>query len=125
MAGAVLLPLCFLAGIQFGIIGLAWAWLIGFPLYTAATVAVALPVIGAPLAGLARAIAPALLAASAMAVAVLGLDLLLPPMGAGARLAILVPFGAATYCGLLFAFARPLVEDVLALVLRRRPLAGA
>lgn len=120
MAGAVLLPLCFLAGIQFGIIGLAWAWLIGFPLYTATTIAVALPVIGAPLAGLARAIAPALLAASAMAAAVLGLDLLLPPMGAGARLAILVPFGAATYCGLLFAFARPLVEDVKSLVLRRR-----
>jgi O-antigen/teichoic acid export membrane protein len=123
MAGAVILPLCFLVGVQYGIIGLAWAWLIGFPLYTAVTVFTALPVIGASAAGLGRAVAPALLAASAMAAAVLGLDLLLPPMGAGARLSMLVPFGAAAYCGLLFAFARPLVEDVLTLVLRRRPLA--
>ena len=125
MAGAVILPLCFLAGIQFGIMGLAWAWLIGFPLFATVTIAMALPVIGASLAGLGRSIAPALLAASAMAASVAGLDLLLPPLAAGARLALLVPFGAAVYCGLLLAFARPLVEDVKALLLRRRVVAQA
>jgi O-antigen/teichoic acid export membrane protein len=119
MTGAVIMPLCFLAGIQFGIIGLAWAWLIGFPLFTAMAAALSLPVIGATAGGLARAVAPGLLAASAMAAAVAGLDSLLPGMAPPARLAGLVLFGAATYCGLLFVFARPLVEEVLALALRR------
>jgi len=120
MTGALVLPVCFLAGAQYGIIGLAWAWLAGFPIFTAATIRLALPVIGASLGGLARAVAPGLLASSAMAAAVLGLDALLPPMAAQPRLAALVLFGAGTYCGLLFAFARPLVDDVLKLVLRRR-----
>ena len=118
--GAVVMPLAFLIGIRFGTIGLAWAWLAAFPLYTLMTAAVSLPAIGARWGGLARAIAPGLGAAAAMGAAVAGLDSLLPPMAPGARLLILVPFGAATYCGLLFAFARPLVEEVLALVLRRR-----
>jgi hypothetical protein len=60
-----------------------------------------------------------------MAASVAGLDLLLPPLAAGARLALLVPFGAAVYCCLLLAFARPLVEDVKALLLRRRVVAQA
>ena len=55
-----------------------------------------------------------------MAAAVLGLDGLLPEMAPQPRLAMLVTFGAATYCGLLFAFARPLVADVMALLVRRR-----
>jgi len=121
MAGAVIMPLCFLAGIQFGITGLAWAWLLGFPLFTAVAAAISLPVIGASAAGLARAVAPGLIASAAMAGAVVGMDSLLPAMAAHARLGILVPFGAAVYFGLLAAFARPLVADVLALVLRRRP----
>ncbi len=120
MTGAVIMPLCFLAGIQFGIMGLAWAWLLGFPLYFAVAAAISLPVIGARPAALARAVTPGLLAASTMAAAVAGLDFLLPPMGPAARLAALVLFGATAYCGLLIAFARPLVEDVLTLVLRRR-----
>jgi O-antigen/teichoic acid export membrane protein len=119
MTGALILPLCFLTGIHFGIVGLAWAWLIGFPILAAATVAMALPAIGASLAGLGRAIAPGLAASSVMAAAVLGLDHALPAMAPPARLAALVAFGGATYFGLLFAFARPLVDDVRALVLRR------
>ncbi|MGZ8998296.1 MAG: oligosaccharide flippase family protein, partial [Allosphingosinicella sp.] len=121
ITGAVIMPLCFLVGIQFGITGLAWAWLLGFPLFTAAAAAISLPVIGASAIGLGRAIGPGLIASAAMAAAVFGLDSLLPAMAAPARLLILVPFGAALYLGLLAAFARPLVADVLAFVLRRRP----
>jgi O-antigen/teichoic acid export membrane protein len=124
--GAVVMPISFLAGIQFGTIGLAWAWLVGFPLYAMIAAAISLPAIGASWGGLIRAVAPGLAASAAMGAAVAGLDSLLPPTTPGARLLILVPFGAATYCGLLFAFARPLVEDVLAQVLRRpRPRAMA
>jgi O-antigen/teichoic acid export membrane protein len=125
-AGAAIMPACFLIGIQFGIIGLARAWLIGLPLFTAATMAISLPVIGATPAGLAKAVAPGLLAASAMAASVALLDSLLPAMAPQPRLLILVLFGASAYCGLLFAFARPLVEEVLALALRRpRPAVTA
>ena len=121
MTGALIMPLCFLAGIQFGITGLAWAWLLGFPVFTVAAAAISLPVIGASAIGLGRSVAPGLAASAAMAAAVFGLDSLLPLMSAPARLCILVPFGAALYLGLLAAFARPLVVDVVQLVLRRRP----
>jgi O-antigen/teichoic acid export membrane protein len=117
MAGAVIMPAAFLIGCGYGTIGLARAWLFGFPLLTAATVALSLPVIGAKPAGLLRAIAPGLLASAAMAAAVAALDSLLPAMPVPARLAILAFAGAAAYAGLLFAFARPLVEEVLGLAM--------
>jgi O-antigen/teichoic acid export membrane protein len=120
IAGAAIMPIAFLIGSRFGTIGLARAWLFGFPILTAATIAMSLPVIGAKPAGLVRAIAPGLLASAAMAAAVAGLDSLLPPISAPARLAILAGMGAAVYAGLLFAFARSLVEDVLSLALGKR-----
>jgi hypothetical protein len=119
MAGAAIMPAAFLIGSRFGTIGLARAWLFGFPLLTAATAALSLPVIGAKPAGLARAIAPGLLASAAMAAAVAALDWMLPIMPIAARLAILAATGAALYAGLLFAFARPLVDEVLGLALGR------
>jgi O-antigen/teichoic acid export membrane protein len=119
IAGAAIMPVAFMIGSQYGIIGLARAWMFGFPLLTAATVAMSLPVIGARPAGLARAIAPGLLASAAMAALVASLDSLLPPMPAPVRLAILAPTGVAVYAGLLLAFARPLVKDVIGLALGR------
>jgi O-antigen/teichoic acid export membrane protein len=121
MAGAALMTICFLVGVRFGIAGMAWATLAGFPLLALVTASMSLPAIGASFAGLARAAAPGLLASAAMGAAVAGLDALLPAMAAPARLGLLVPFGAATYAALLFAFARPLVDDVLGLVRRRSP----
>lgn len=121
MTGAVVLPLCFLIGARFGTQGLALAWLAGFPILAAVTIFLSLPVIGASVAQLLRALAPGLFASAAMAAAVAILGGLLPDMTVQARLATLVSFGAAVYAGLLFAFARPLVDDVLTLVLRRSP----
>lgn len=119
MAGAAIMPAAFMIGSQYGTLGLARAWLLGFPLLTAATIALSLPVIGARPAGLARAIAPGLLASAAMAAAVATVDSLLPVMAAPLRLAILAPTGVAVYGGLLFVFARPLVQEVIALALGR------
>lgn len=119
MAGAVVLPICFLFAVRFGAEGLACAWLIGFPILTLATAAFSLPVIGASFAGLGRAIAPGLLASAAMAAGVKGLDLILPAMAPVARLALLVPFGAATYGAILLVFARPMLSEVSGFVLGR------
>jgi O-antigen/teichoic acid export membrane protein len=125
VAGALIMPCAFLIGSRYGTIGLARAWLFGFPLLTAATIALSLPVIGARPTGLLRAIAPGLLASTAMAAAVVMLGSLLPPMPEPARLAALAAAGVSLYAGLLFAFARPLVEEVIGLALGRprHPLA--
>ena len=118
-AGAIILPLGFLAGIGFGTIGLAYAWLGGMALLTALTCALAVPPLGFRFADLVQSVAPGLLASSVMGIAVMLLDMALPAMAAQARLALLVSAGAALYALLLFLFARPLVEEVRQLI--RRP----
>lgn len=124
IAGAIILPGTFLIGIRWGTQGMAWAWLAGFPIHLIVTAVLALPVIGAGAGALARAVSPALVAAGAMATLVLLADRLLPAMAEQARLAILVPCGAAAYGAFLLLFARDVVEEALALV-RRRPPAAA
>jgi hypothetical protein len=58
-----------------------------------------------------------------MAAAVAAVDSRLPELGDAARLAALVPFGAACYAVLLFLFARPVVDEMVSLV-RREPVAA-
>lgn len=118
--GAVLMVAAFLIGIRWGTTGLAWAWLAGMAGLLAATLFFSLPAIGASRRALAGAVAPGFGAALAMAGLVAGLDSLLPPMADPARLALLVAFGGAAYAGLLFAFARPAVDDMIGMI-RPRP----
>jgi len=54
-----------------------------------------------------------------MAGVVMAIDSALPPIGNGARLGLLVAAGMTVYAGALFAFARPIVDEVLGLI--RRP----
>jgi len=115
LVGAVLLPLAFLFGIQWGTQGLAWAWLGGMTVLLAATVEMSLPVIGISRRDLFLAVAPGLAASAAMAGLVEAADALLPEIGTGARLALLVAVGMAAYAALLFAFARPIVNEVRAI----------
>ena len=112
LVGALLLPLSFLVGIQWGSEGLAWAWLGGMAVLLAATVEMSLPVIGIGRRALFLAVAPGLAASAAMAGIVEALDMALPAMAVGARLAALVAAGMAAYAALLFAFARPIVDEV-------------
>ncbi len=114
--GAAMMVAAFLVGIQWGIIGLAWAWLAGMAALLAVTMAVSLRVIGTRLGELATAVRPGLAAATAMAVAVALLDSVLPPLSNPMRLAALVSFGAAAYGALLFVFARATVDEVTAIL---------
>jgi O-antigen/teichoic acid export membrane protein len=125
LAGAVVLPGCFLVGVQFGAEGLATAWLAGLPILAGVTAALSLPAIGASFTGLARAVAPGLAASAVMAAAVKGLDLALPAMGPAARLGLLVPFGASVYAAIMLAFARPLVAETLGFLRGRGRVAQA
>jgi O-antigen/teichoic acid export membrane protein len=119
--GGVILGIAFLIGVQWGPIGLAGAWVAAYPLYLAISMWRSLPVLGVSLRALAAALLPSVAAAIAMAGAVLLIDHLLPPLDAPVRLAILVIGGAAAYAGLLFAFARRRIADLIAL-LRRESL---
>lgn len=120
IAGALIMPAAYVVGLQWGIGGLAVAWLGGMVLLCAATVAMSLPHVGVGRRALAASIAPGLGASLAMALLVGGLDSLLPAMAPQPRLACLVAFGAAAYAALLFAFARPAVDEALAVLPGRR-----
>jgi len=118
-AGAVIFPLLFLAGIGYGPQGLVAAWWIGAPALLAFTYAVTLPKIGVRWSALAGALAPAFVATGAMALVVLGLRAVLPPLPATAELGLLAVAGAAAYLAALLAVARGSVGEILAFVLRR------
>jgi O-antigen/teichoic acid export membrane protein len=117
--GAIVLAIGFLVGVHWGAIGLAIAWIAAYPVYLAISLRRSLPVIGARLSEVAAAILPPLAAATAMALVVLLTDRLFYDVHAIPRLAILVAVGATTYAGSLFAFARPLVLEIVALVRNR------
>lgn len=120
--GAVMMPVAFLVGIRFGAIGLAWAWLTVYPLFTLVTIRIA----GAPLGLRARdllpAIAPGVSCSAAMGAFVLACGHLLPPnLAPPLRLAALVSTGGITFAILLLVFARSALQDMMAVLVRRRP----
>ena len=117
--GAVLMPVAFLAGIQFGAIGLAWAWLCAFPILTVVTAHMAGAPMGLRFGDLIRAAAPGLGCSVLMAAAVMLLDSLLPPLPALLRLSVLVPAGGLAFLAALMLCARGTLMELAALVIRR------
>ena len=120
-AGAMILAIGFLIGVHWGAPGLAAAWICGYPLYLGFSLLRSLPVIGTSLGQVANAIAPALLAALAMALVVTLVDGVLPEMASPPRLLILVGVGGAVYAGWLALFARDVVRELIAVV-RKQPV---
>ena len=121
MFGAVLMPLTFLIGIQYGVYGLAWGWVIAFPLLTIFTYSQSHRHIGINGWEIARAVWPGLSASVAMAIIVYLVDQMLPEMIIYARLALLVATGGLAYVGLLYILARPTLFEVVRLIVRRKP----
>ncbi|MDF7774748.1 lipopolysaccharide biosynthesis protein [Sphingomonas sp. AOB5] len=117
--GAMLLPLAFLVGVNWGIEGLIAAWFAAYPLYLGISAWRTLPVIGVKARELVDAITPAAMAAVAMALVVSLLDDVLPAMPAIARLGFLVCTGAAAYGAWLAIFARGTIEEVVDMVRKR------
>ncbi len=119
-AGAVIMPIGFIAGIQWGVMGLAWSWLVAMPLLTAYTAWIAMPVLGTSAWRLFGAIRPALLAAGGMALVVMLADRLFPAGGPLLRLAALVALGGAVYAGLAWLSARHVVLETIAMLRHTR-----
>lgn len=119
--GAVLMPTVYIYAVQYGSVGLAWGWLVSFPILLAFTIYQAKSRVGFTLAGLAAAVLPGLSAALAMGAIVWLVDQMLMPLPVLAQLAILVLTGASAYTGLLWLGARDTFMEVVNLVTRRKP----
>ncbi len=105
--GAGIMPLAFWLGVSAdGGRGIAWGWLIGYPVLTFISALWALPVIGVRMVQLGRAILPPVLAGAAMALVVVLLDRMVADLPPLPRLAALIAAGGATYGLWLAAFAR-------------------
>jgi O-antigen/teichoic acid export membrane protein len=117
--GAVLMPIAFLVGIRYGAIGLAWAWLLAFPILTAVTARLAGAPLGLRVGDVIRAAAPGVGCSVLMAGVVLGVDRMLPPLAAPVRLAILVPAGAIAFFAAIGLCARGTLAELAGLVIRR------
>ncbi|MEH6758998.1 MAG: lipopolysaccharide biosynthesis protein [Parasphingorhabdus sp.] len=123
--GAILMPVTFLIGLQWGPVGLAWGWVVAFPMLTAFTFWQSYHHIGISATELARAIWPGLSTSIAMAAIVYIAGQFLPEMIVYARLAILVAIGGVAYIGLLWLLAKPTLVEVIQLIVRKKVPAPA
>lgn len=126
LSGAILFPTAFLIGAQWGLIGMAWAWLVAAPLLLLITAYRTAPLIGVSVWEVGRAMLPGLTPALAMAVGVGLAAQLMAPLGIAAplRLVALVALGVALYAGLLWLLERDAIAEVVRLVVRRQPPAA-
>jgi O-antigen/teichoic acid export membrane protein len=124
--GAVVMPLVFLASVQFGVTGLALGWVIGMPIVLAFTLWQSCPVIGVRARDVLIACLPGVSAACAMAALVWTMRIgLAGALDNGiaqviARLALLAGIGALSYFLLLRVLAPQMLRDAIGL-LRRQP----
>jgi O-antigen/teichoic acid export membrane protein len=112
-AGAIIMPVAFLIGIQYGALGLGYAWLVGAPLLLIVTMAVSLPTIGARGRDILMAVLPSAVAAGLMAGVVMLVTPYVSHMPAPVRLIILVIVGAAIYLGISWQVQRRTIEDLI------------
>ncbi|MBU0824518.1 MAG: lipopolysaccharide biosynthesis protein [Alphaproteobacteria bacterium] len=123
LSGAITFPIAFLIGAEWGLIGMAWAWLIAAPLLLLVTALLSAPLIGVTLWDVARAMLPGLAPALVMAVGVGLAAQAIAPIGLAApvQLVALVALGVMLYGGLLWLLEREAIAEVLRLVRRRQP----
>ena len=124
--GAVVMPLVFLVGVQFGVTGLAMGWVLGMPVVMGFALWQSCPVIGVRVRDVLIACAPGMGAALAMAALVwmmrigLGSALDHGTLQIMTRLALLAGLGALSYFLLLRILVPRLMTEAIAL-LRRQP----
>ena len=125
LLGALVMPPAFLIGLNWGPTGLAYAWLLVFPLLPLFTFIQAKGLLGVGPRQLSQAVAPGLLASLVMGLLVLVFGEGLRGLAPWQRLMLEIPFGAAVYAALLLAFARATLSDLTGLIFRRMPAAAS
>lgn len=119
--GAAIFPPAFVIGCHWGIVGVAWAWLLGYPVMYAASAMIASRRGGLDTRRLLLAPVQPVAAGLIMMGAVTAARLLVPKdLPEVAVLATLTAVGAATYGGVLFILFRGLAMEVLQ-IFRRAP----
>src|ERR1700722_69831 len=122
--GAVIFPPAFVIGCHWGIVGVAWAWLLGYPIMYAASAMIASRRGGLDIRLLLLAPLQPIAAGVIMMAAVTALRLVLPAtLPEIVIFVVLVVTGAATYGGVLFVLFRGLAMEMLR-VIRRAPSAA-
>lgn len=119
VTAAIIWPLCFLLGAQFGATGLAAAWLGAVPLSFAFNSRRVVRALGFGITRLARCVAGSVVAGTIMLAAVAGARAAAADLSDVVRLGVLIAVGAAVYLVVLVALDRELVSDA------RRLLAAA
>jgi O-antigen/teichoic acid export membrane protein len=111
---SIVMPVAFLIGCQWGLVGLALAWIIAFPVVFAAAMVLFLPIIGLRVRDLLMAMAPPVCACAGMYGAV---TLARPMLGSEVndvlRMTVLVLTGVATYGALTAIFSRDRWREVI------------
>ena len=120
MLGAVVMPLAFLFAIQWGAIGLAWAWVLAFPVVPLAAFVQSRAPLGITARSMAAALVPGLAASACMAIVVAAAGVALAGLAGWQRLPLLVALGGLSYAGLLYAVSRATLDEVIGLVARRK-----
>lgn len=119
MVGAILLPICFLIGVHWGLYGLIAGWFVAYPIFLTITTRRTLPILQIKVGAMIGSFLPALILSILMGGVVAGADLLSPLTSPFARLILLTGLGAAIYLGGMAIFARDTVREVIELVRNR------
>ena len=125
MLGALVMPVAFLIGIQWGTVGLAWAWVLAFPVVPLAAFVQSRGPLGLTAGKMLGALAPGLAASALMALMVGAAGTLLDDLASWQRLPLLVGLGGAAYLAILYTLSRRTLHEVIDLVARRRKPAAA
>ena len=119
--GFCIVPAAFYFGVGWGGVGLAWVWVLVFPVLPLSVFLLAKPHLGISHGQMLGALAPGLGASAVMAVVVTLASANLPVESPFIRLPLLAALGAATYGGLLLLVARETLGELIRLVIKRKP----
>lgn len=118
MLGAIVMPAAFLFGIRWGVDGLAWTWVLAFPVVPLAAFVQSRGPLGLSIRNMAAALAPGLATSACMAIVVGLAERLLADLSYWQRLPLLVSLGGASYVALLYVASRDTLDEVLGLLAR-------
>jgi PST family polysaccharide transporter len=115
------LPLCFYLGLPYGIPGVAWGWVVGFPVSVIPAFILVFRILDITWRTYGETLRPALLACLIMSSLVLLLRQVLPETWPHAsRLAFQVGLGALTYCAVMLTLFRSRVASLYRIILESR-----
>jgi O-antigen/teichoic acid export membrane protein len=116
LLSVVIVPSSMLIGAPWGLGGVAWAWVLSYPLTTVPALLVAHRILGLNAREFFGVLRPAATGCAVMAAAVVLVRWLLPDWPHGAKLAAQVATGAATYVAVMLAVFGPRVGAIYRLI---------